>query len=40
MIVRDLMGRTQNMEGKRHTSEEEIRILRKAGGFNPNANST
>jgi transposase-like protein len=30
MIVWDLTGRTQKMKGKRHTTEERIRILRKA----------
>jgi predicted hydrolase (HD superfamily) len=31
MIVWDLIGRTQKMKGKRHTTEG-IRILRKADG--------
>lgn len=32
MIVWDLIERTQKMRGKRHTTEERIRILRKADG--------
>ena len=32
MIVWDLIERTQKMKGKRHTTEERIRILRKADG--------
>ena len=32
MIVWDLIERTQKMKGKRHTTEERIRILRKAEG--------
>ncbi len=32
MTVWDLVERTQKMNGKRHTTEERIRILRKADG--------
>ena len=32
MTVWDLVERTQKMKGKRHTTEERVRILRKADG--------